>query len=172
MTWHPPSMKNIKTASILVPLLLRMMQTHGNSDHMRLNRGGTGRHCWGRTTSRGCMPSLVCFSRLGVDQGLCKSMCSSWPNMCRPKPETRNSQGLHNIARLHVPQAGRDGSDFGAALNRFLLRFGSSFKVYTDAVAVGRNGIVKKVRAPLTASPTAHFTTWEIRNLLIFQVFV
>lgn len=77
-----------------------------------------------------------------------------------------------NVSRLHVPQAGRDGSDFGAALNRFLLRFGSSFKVYTDAVAVGRNGIVKKVRAPLPTLSTAHFTTWEVHNLLNVQVFV
>lgn len=46
-----------------------------------------------------------------------------------------------------LTQAGRDCDDFGAALNRFLLRYGSTFMVYTDAVAIGRGGIVNKVRS-------------------------
>lgn len=30
-------------------------------------------------------------------------------------------------------------------LNRFLLRFGTTFELYTKGVAIGRGGIVKKV---------------------------
>lgn len=50
-------------------------------------------------------------------------------------------------------QAGRSGADFGVSLNSFLLRFGTSFKLYTEGIAVGRGGIVKKVRPGLLSIP-------------------
>jgi hypothetical protein len=53
-------------------------------------------------------------------------------------------------------QAGRGGADFGACLHGFLLRFGTSFKVYTEGVAVGRGGIVQKVLACKLLPCTRH----------------